>query len=86
MRKLVICVTDTKERLQNVFWDVFDDNSIVLIDELSANDIDEWDSLTHIQLIVATEQEFGITFMTAEVAILKNVGEFIDLIEKKLQK
>ena len=79
-------MTDTRERLQNVFRDIFDDNSIVLTDELSANDIDEWDSLTHIQLIVEVEQEFNITFTTPEVAILKNVGEFINLIERKLNE
>ena len=79
-------MTDIKEKLQSVFWDVFDDDSIVLTDELSANDIDEWDSLTHIQLIVAVEQEFKVIFTTPEVAILKNVGEFIELIERKLKE
>ena len=78
-------VNEIVSRLESVFREVFDDDSIVLTNELSAKDIDEWDSLTHIQLIVATEQEFQVKFMTAEIADLKNVGEFIALIEKKLE-
>jgi acyl carrier protein len=76
---------ETRDRLQNIFRDVFDDLSIVLTDEMSAKDIEEWDSLTHIQLIVTTEQQFNIRFMTAEIAELKNVGEFLKLITKKLE-
>ncbi len=79
-------VNEIVSRLESVFREVFDDDSIVLTNELSAKDIDEWDSLTHIQLIVATEQEFQVKFMTAEIADLKNVGEFIALIGKKLEK
>jgi len=75
---------EIKENLQNIFRDVFDDPSIILHDEMSAKDIEEWDSLTHIQLIVTTEQQFGIQFMTAEIAELKNVGEFLKLIKKKI--
>ena len=76
---------EIRNRLQNIFRDVFDDSSIVLQDEMSAKDIEEWDSLTHIQLIVTTEQQFNIRFMTAEIAELKNVGEFLKLIKKKLE-
>lgn len=74
---------DTKERLQEVFQDVFDDDEIELSDETTADDIDAWDSLTHVQLIVAVEKEFGLKFSTVEVMKLKNVGEFIALINKK---
>jgi len=73
-----------KERLQNVFRDVFDDEELVIFDEMTAEDIEEWDSLKHVQLIVASEKEFGITFKTAEIMELKNVGEFVLLIQKKL--
>ena len=76
---------EISNRLQNIFRDVFDDSSIILQEEMSAKDIDEWDSLTHIQLIVTTEQQFNIRFMTAEIAELKNVGEFLKLIKKKLE-
>ena len=75
---------DIKNRLQNVFWNVFDDEEIELFDEMSANDIEEWDSLTHVQLIVAVENEFKIRFKTAEIIEVKNVGEFIKTLENKL--
>lgn len=76
-------MNEIKNRLQDVFRDIFDDESIVIRDETTAGDIDAWDSLTHVQLIVAVEKEFGIKFSTAEVMKLKNVGEFLSLIEKK---
>ena len=75
---------DIKNRLQNVFWDVFEDGDIELFDEMSANDIEEWDSLTHVQLIVAVENEFKVRFKTAEIIEVKNVGEFIKTLENKL--
>lgn len=77
---------DVKEKLQEVFQDVFDDDEIELTDETTADDIDAWDSLTHVQLIVAVEKAFGLKFSTVEVMKLKNVGEFIALIDKKLNK
>jgi acyl carrier protein len=76
--------TDIVDRLQLVFRDVFDDESIVLHDEMSAKDVDGWDSLSHVQLIVAVESAFDIEFETAEISELKNVGDFINLIQKKL--
>lgn len=74
----------TKERLQLVFREVFEDEEIEITEETTADDIEEWDSLTHIQLIVETEKEFNIKFTTIETIKLKNVGEFISLIEKKI--
>jgi len=53
---------DIKPRLRDVFRDVFDDESIELFDDMSAKDIEEWDSLTHVQLIVAVENEFKLRF------------------------
>jgi acyl carrier protein len=73
-----------KEKLQDVFREVFDDDEIIISDEMTANDIDEWDSLTHIQLIVACEKEFGCKFKTTEIIDLKNVGEFIALLKRKI--
>ena len=75
---------DIKAKLQEVFRDVFDDESIVIFEEMTAEDIEEWDSLKQVQLIVASEQVFNITFKTEEVMDLKNVGEFITLIRSKL--
>ncbi len=74
---------DTKSRLEEVFREVFDDEEIVITNEMTADDIEEWDSLTHVQLIVAVEEEFGCKFSTVEVMKLKNVGEFINLIDRK---
>ena len=75
---------NVKERLQEVFRDVFDDESIVLFDDMTSNDIEEWDSLMHISLIKEIEGTFGIVFTTEEIISLKNVGEFIKVIESKL--
>ena len=75
---------EIKEKLQEVFRDVFDDEEIELQDDMTAADIEDWDSLAHIQLIVAAEKAFGVKFSTAEVGRLKNVGEFIALIDDKL--
>ena len=72
------------EKLATVFEDVFDDENIELQDSTSAKDVLEWDSMHHINLVLLTEQEFGIKFTTAEVARLANVGEFVDLIINKL--
>ena len=72
------------EKLTPIFQDVFDDDEIVLVSDLTAADVDEWDSLSHIRLIVSVEQAFGISFTAAEVSRLENVGEFADLVKSKL--
>lgn len=76
---------DIKEVLQGVFREVFDDDKIVIFDKMTADDIEEWDSLSHIQLIVAVEKKFNVKFQTAEIIKLQNVGEFIELLEKRLK-
>lgn len=68
------------ERLNEVFRDVFDDDSITVSDETTADDIEDWDSLEHINLVVAVEKEFGMKFNMNEVSAMKNVGEMADLI------
>jgi acyl carrier protein len=70
-------------KLSEIFHDVFDDESIVLRPQLTADDVDEWDSLTHVRLVLAVERKFGLKFSAAEVGGLKNVGEFASLIEAK---
>jgi acyl carrier protein len=75
---------ELKEKLQEVFREVFDDEDIVISEEMTADDIEDWDSLTHMELILNTEARFGVKFTTQEVLKLKNVGEFISLLEKKL--
>jgi acyl carrier protein len=75
---------DTLEALTMVFRDVFDDDSITLRPETTADDIDGWDSQAHITLVVATEMRFGIKFKTGELEGLHNVGDFVRLIESRL--
>ena len=72
------------ERLNNVFRDIFDDDSIVVTEETTSNDIEDWDSLEHIKLVVAVEQEFGIKFNMNEVTTMKNVGEMVDIILSRI--
>jgi acyl carrier protein len=71
-------------KLTEIFRDIFDDDSITLRPDMTAADIEDWDSFNHINLIVATEARFGIKFQTAEIESLRNVGHFVELIEKKL--
>ena len=67
------------EKLNEVFSDVFDEE-ITVNDATTADDIEDWDSLEHINLIVAVENEFGIKFNIGEVNKMKNVGEMVDII------
>ena len=68
------------ERLNEIFRDVFDDDSITVNAATTANDIEDWDSLMHITLISAVENEFGMRFTMGEVSTMKNVGEMAGLI------
>lgn len=70
-------------RLKPLFHDVFDDDTIDPHDHMTAADVDNWDSLTNIRLIVAVEEEFGVQFTTAEISFLENVGTFVSLIQRK---
>jgi acyl carrier protein len=72
------------QQLSGIFADVFDDDAIVLKPAMTADDVDGWDSLTHIRLIISVEKAFKIKFSTSEVGKLKNVGEFVDLIASKV--
>jgi acyl carrier protein len=79
----------TLDQLQTVFRSVFGDDEISLRKEMTADDIDGWDSLAHINLIIAVEKHFKIRFATAEISGLKeegqNVGTFAALIAKKVE-
>ena len=72
------------QKTQDIFCDVFDEDDLILTDDMSAKDVDEWDSLNHITLIMTVEKSFSIKFTTAEISKLANVKEFLDLIESKL--
>ena len=71
------------ERLNEVFRDVFDDDSIEVNEDTTANDIEDWDSLNHITLIDAVESEFGVHFTMGEVSGMKNVGEMAQIIKER---
>lgn len=73
------------EKLTLVFQDVFDDESISINETTTAADIEDWDSLTHINLLASVEDEFGIKFNMKAVQGLKNVGEMVTLIEEQLK-
>ena len=68
------------ERLTKVFQDVFDDNTIEIGETTTADDIEEWDSFEHINLVVAVEEEFGFKIPMGKTVTMKNVGEMVDLI------
>ena len=72
------------ETLNEVFRDVFDDPSITVDDSTTSDDVDGWDSLEHINLIAAIEQEFGVKFNRGQVVSMKNVGEMVDIIMSQL--
>ena len=76
--------TNINERLNEVFQDVFDDDSIKVSASTTSEDIEDWDSLEHINLIVAVENEFGIKFGMNEVTGMKNVGEMAKIISGKI--
>ena len=70
-------------KLNDIFRDIFDDDSIELTTESTANDIPEWDSFNHINIIVASEMKFGVKFRTSELESLTNVGDFVRLIGER---
>ncbi len=72
------------DRLNEVFRDVFDDDTIEVDELTTADDIDDWDSLEHINLIAAVEQEFGIKFRMGEVSTMKDVGEMVEIIMSRV--
>lgn len=71
------------EELTPIFRQVFDDTGIELTRNLTADDIDDWDSLTHMNLVMAVELQFKVKFALGELQALKNVGDMLDLINKK---
>lgn len=72
--------------LQPIFQDIFDDEDLVITNESNAEQIEDWDSLSHIRLVVAIEKQFDIKFAFGELQALKNVGEMIDLIQEKIEE
>jgi len=76
---------DIKPNLSAVFRQVFSQPSLDIQDDMTAADVPGWDSLTHVTLVFAIEQRFGVKFSTREVMVLKTVGDLVRLIERKTQ-
>lgn len=74
------------EKLNEVFRDVFDDEEIAVTDATTSADIEDWDSLEHINLVVAVEECFGIKFHMGEVTSMKNVGEMAGIILNRISE
>lgn len=74
---------DILNELQGVFRATFDDPELLISDDMTAADYEAWDSLSHIQLIIATEAQFKLRFSNAEIARLNDVGDLISLISSK---
>lgn len=74
------------DRLNAIFQDVFDDDSLTITPETTAKDVEDWDSLTHITLIGAVEDEFRMKFSMKEVVEMKNVGELIDIVAARRKR
>lgn len=77
---------DTLGQLQNVFRNIFEDDELIISRETTAQDIEAWDSVQNVTLMLEVEGEFSVRFSTAEMAYLKNVGDLVDLIEKKQKR
>ncbi len=76
-------MSDVYAKLTAIFHDVFDDDSIVLAPGTTADDVPEWDSLSHIRLMLAVQKAFAIKLSAAQIASLKTVGDLAELIEAK---
>lgn len=74
------------DRLQPIFCDVFDDQGLTITRQSNASNVEGWDSLAHINLIASIEQELHVRFALGELQDLKDVGDMVDLIERKLRK
>ena len=76
---------EVTKKVQDIFKEIFDEEDLIVNDSTTANDIEDWDSFEHINLVVSMEREFHIKFPMKRVVGLKNVGEMIDLILEMVQ-
>ena len=77
-------MSDILNKLQPIFQDIFEDDDLLITAESSADSVEGWDSLAHIVLIFAIEQEFKIKFALGELEAMKDVGDMVELMQKKL--
>ncbi|MCR5421063.1 MAG: acyl carrier protein [Lachnospiraceae bacterium] len=73
------------DKVNEIFREVFDDDSLVITDSTNSEDIEDWDSLEHISLIISMEKEFDMKFDIKEVNKLENVGQMVDMIKSKME-
>lgn len=71
------------DELKNIFCEYFDDNKLNITSKTNANDIEDWDSIAQVGLILSIEKRFSIQFSSGEVEVLQNVGEMVNLINEK---
>lgn len=71
------------QEIEGIFRDIFEDENLTITKDTSALDIDDWDSITHVQLLVLIEKNFKVTFTAREIQQFKNVGEIVASIEAK---
>ncbi len=76
---------DILSQVRGIIADVLDQPDLKVDRQTSADNVEDWDSFNHINIVVAVEARFGIKFHTADIEELRNVGELVDLIERKLQ-
>jgi acyl carrier protein len=76
--------SDILKRVEEIFREELELDDLVLTDETTADDVEEWDSLSHVQLVAAMEEAFGIEFKSREILSWENIGDLIDSIEKKV--
>jgi acyl carrier protein len=76
---------ETYAKLTQIFHDLFDDPELILSPTLTAKDVDGWDSLNHVRLVLSVQKAFSIKFSASEISRLSNVGEFVQLIEAKVR-
>ncbi|MBR5765683.1 MAG: acyl carrier protein [Lachnospiraceae bacterium] len=74
------------EKVNEIFRDVFDDDTLIITDSTNSDDIEDWDSLEHISLIISMEKEFNMKFDIKEVNKLENVGQMVDMIRDKMMQ
>ena len=73
-------------KVNEIFRDVFDDEDLIITDNTNSDDIEDWDSLEHISLIISMEKEFDMKFDIKEVNKLENVGQMVDMIKSKMDE
>lgn len=80
---MTVTAADTLSKLQDICREVFEDPSLSLTPETTADDVPNWDSFNHLNIVAAVEQRFHVRFRTSEIERLKNVGDFVEMIDAK---